>query len=114
MYKVKTKMATYKVNRGVGKPVEFFGLKAQYVFYLVLLILTVLFFSFILSILLDAIWALLLGIISFLLAICSVFKLNNTYREHGLMQYMASKKVVKHIIVNRRVFQIVENRDEKI
>ncbi len=107
-------MATFHVNRGVGKPVEFFGLKAQYVFYLVLLVLIVLFFSFILSLLLNAMGALFIGIISFLLAVCSVFKLNNTYGEHGLMQAFASNKIVKHIIVNRRVFQIVEDRDEKI
>ena len=107
-------MATFQVNRGVGKPVEFFGLKAQYVFYLVLLILTVLFFSFILSLLLNAMGALFIGIITFLLAVCSVFKLNNTYGEPGLMQILASNKLVKHIIVDRRVFQIVENRDEKI
>jgi hypothetical protein len=107
-------MATFQVNRGVGKPVEFFGLKAQYVFYLVLLILTVLFFSFILSLLLNAMGALFIGIITFLLAVCSVFKLNNTYGEHGLMQILASKKLVKHIIVDKRVFQIVDDRDEKI
>ena len=107
-------MATFQVNRGVGKPVEFFGLKAQYVFYLVLLILTVLFFSFILSLLLNAMGALFIGIITFLLAVCSVFKLNNTYGEHGLMQILASKKLVKHIIVDKRVFQIVDERDEKI
>lgn len=107
-------MATFQVNRGVGKPVEFFGLKAQYVFYLVLLILTVLFFSFILSLLLNAMGALFIGIITFLLAVCSVFKLNNTYGEHGLMQILASKKLVNHIIVDKRVFQIVDDRDEKI
>lgn len=107
-------MATFQVNRGVGKPVEFFGLKAQYVFYLVLLILTVLFFSFILSLLLNAMGALFIGIITFLLAVCSVFKLNNTYGEHGLMQILASKKLVRHIIVDKRVFQIVDDRDEKI
>ena len=106
-------MATFQVNRGVGKPVEIFGLRAQYVFYLVFMVLSVLLFSFILTLLLNAMGALLAGIISFLLAVCSVFKLNNTYGEHGLMQLMASKKVVKHIIVNRRVYQIVEDRDEK-
>ena len=106
-------MATFQVNRGVGKPVEFFGLRAQYVFYLVFLILFVLFFSFILTVLLNALGALLFGITSFLLAVCSVFKLNNTYGEHGLMQLMASKKVVKHKIEKSRIFQKVEDRDEK-
>lgn len=106
-------MATYKVNRGVGKPVEFFGLRSQYVVYLVFLVLLTTIFSFILLLLLNAMVALPIGIIAFLLAICSCFKLNNTFGEHGLMQLMASKKVVKHISITKRVYQIVEVRDEK-
>ncbi len=106
-------MATYQVNRGVGKPIEFFGLRSQYVVYLVFLILLTLTISFILTTLLDALIALLIGIVSFLLAICSCFKLNNTFGEHGMMQLMASKKVVRHISVTRRIYQIVEDRDEK-
>ncbi|MEE0990601.1 MAG: DUF4133 domain-containing protein [Paludibacteraceae bacterium] len=106
-------MATYQVNRGVGKPVEFFGLRSQYVIYFVFLVLLVLLFSFILTILLDVMGALLIGVIAFLLAICSCFKLNNKFGEHGLMQLMASKKVVKHISVTKRIYQIVEVRDEK-
>lgn len=107
-------MATYQVNRGVGKSVEFFGLRAQFVIYLVLLVFFVIIFSFILSVIIDVMGALLLGIITFLLAICSCFKLNNTYGEHGLMQLMASRNVIKHISVTQRVYQIVEDRDEKI
>jgi hypothetical protein len=107
-------MATYQVNRGVGKPVEYLGLRAQYVIYLVLSLLLVILISFILSLLLNAMGALCFGIIAFLLAVCSCFKLNNTYGEYGLMQLMASKKVVKHISVTRRIYQIVEDRDENI
>ena len=107
-------MATYQVNRGVGKPVEYLGLRAQYVIYLVLSLLLVILISFILSLLLNAMGALCFGIIAFLLAVCSCFKLNNTYGEHGLMQHWASKKVVKHISVTRRIYQIVEDRDENI
>ena len=107
-------MATYKVNRGVGKPVEFFGLRSQYVVYLVFLVLLTIIFSFMLLLLLNAMVALPIGIIAFLLAICSCFKLNNKFGEHGLMQLMASKKVVKHISVTKRIYQIVEVRDEEI
>lgn len=107
-------MATYQVNRGVGKSVEFFGLRAQFVIYLVLLVFFVIIFSFILSVIIDVILALLLGFITFLLAVCSCFKLNNTYGENGLMQLMASRNVIKHISVTHRVYQIVEDRDEKI
>ena len=107
-------MATYQVNRGVGKPVEYLGLRAQYVIYLVLSLLLVIFFSFILSLLLNAMGALCFGIIAFLLAVCSCFKLNSKFGEHGLMQYWASKKVVKHISLTRRIYQIVEDRDENI
>ncbi len=107
-------MATYQVNRGVGKPVEFFGLRAQYVIYLMVLTFFILSISFILTILLNVMGALLIGIIAFLLAVCSCFKLNNTYGEYGLMQLMASKKVVKHISVTKRIYQKVEDRDENI
>lgn len=107
-------MATYQVNRGVGKPIEYLGLRAQYVIYLVLGILLIVIFSFILRTLLNVMGALLIGIIAFLLTVCSCFKLNNKFGQHGLMQLMASKKVVKHISVTRRIYQIVEIRDEKI
>lgn len=107
-------MATYQVNRGVGKPVEYLGLRAQYVIYLVLSLLLVILISFILCLLLNAMGALCFGIIAFLLAVCSCFKLNSKFGEHGLMQYWASKKVVKHISLTRRIYQIVEDRDENI
>ena len=107
-------MATYQVNRGVGKPIEFLGLRAQYVIYLAFLVLLVLIISFILNLLLNVMGTLLIGIIAFLLAVCSCFKLNSKFGEHGLMQYWASKKVVKHISLTRRIYQIVEDRDENI
>ena len=75
-------MATYQVNRGVGKPVEYLGLRAQYVIYLVLSLLLVILISFILSLLLNAMGALCFGIIAFLLAVCSCFKLNSKFGEH--------------------------------
>lgn len=107
-------MATYKVNRGVGKPIEFLGLRAQYVIYLAFLVLLVIIISFILNLLLNVMGTLLIGIIAFLLAVCSCFRLNNKYGENGLMQYWASKKVVKHIYVTKRIYQIIEVRDENI
>ena len=104
-------MAAYKVNKGVNKPVNFIGLKSQYVLYLVILVFFVLLFSFILAVTLNAISSLLVGVISFLLAICGCFKLNNAFGEYGLMQLMASRKLVKHISVTQRVYQIIEDRD---
>ena len=106
-------MAAYQINRGVGRPVELLGLRAQYVIYLVCLIFFSLLISFIISTIIDAVLALSIGIVAFLLSVWSCFFLNRVYGEHGLMQYFANKSVVKHILFQKRVFQIVEDRDEK-
>lgn len=107
-------MSTYQVNRGVGKPIEFFGLRAQYVLYLIFLNFLIIIFSFILSMVLNAVVALFIGIVSSLLAICSCYRLNNIYGEYGLVQKFAYRNVIKHISVCKRIYQLVEDRDEKI
>lgn len=107
-------MATYQVNRGVGRSVEFFGLRAQYVMYLVLLVFFIIIFSFILSIFLNAVLALFIGVIAFLLALWSCYFLNNNYGVNGLTQKLASKSVVRHISVTKRVYQIVKDKNEEI
>lgn len=86
--------SVYKINKGINKPIEFKGLKAQYIWYvaatmLILLILfSILYFIGINQYLCLAIvgaagfW--ILGIL---------FKLSKKYGEHGLMKAMAKKLV---------------------
>lgn len=86
--------SVYKINKGINKPIEFKGLKAQYIWYLgggivgLLLLFAILY---------------ILGInpyISFGIIVAAgvgvfmfVFKLSNTYGEHGLKKKMAARNI---------------------
>ena len=86
--------SVYQINKGVGKPVEFKGLKAQYIWYLggglvaLLILFAILYIS---------------GVHLFFCLTVTVFlgtalffyvnRLSHTYGEHGLMKKMARKAV---------------------
>ena len=99
--------SVYRINKGINKPVEFKGLKAQYIWYLgggliVLLIL------FALMYFLGINSFVCLGII--LLAgtglFMYVFKLSNQYGEYGMMKKLAASRVPKLIRANsRKIFR---------
>jgi hypothetical protein len=86
--------SVYTINKGINKPIEFRGLKAQYIWYLGggLLILLILFAilyicgvnTFVsLGIILTA------GTILFM----RVYKLSHTYGEHGMMKKLAGRSI---------------------
>lgn len=101
-------MATsvYSINKGINKPVEFKGLKAQYIWYLgggllVLLILFAVLYicglnSFVcLGIILTAGTALFIH----------VYRLSHKYGEHGMMKTIAKRSIPQSIkSYSRRVF----------
>jgi hypothetical protein len=95
--------SVYSINKGINKPIEFRGLKAQYIWYLGggLLALLVLFAilyicgvnPFVLVALISA-----LGTLLFLY----VYKLSHTYGEYGMMKKLAGKRVPGILKVNSR------------
>lgn len=100
-------MRRYKINKGVMKPLEFLGLRAQYI--------VLLFAGFIVSFLAYF-------VISFInsyaaLAVCaacvlasagSSFYLNSRYSRHGLTFAAAARNCCRHIRNDRRLYQIIE------
>ena len=93
--------SVYKINRGINKPVEFKGLKAQYIWYLGigLLVLLILFaVLYIIGINTYVCLALIitLGTILFM----RVYKLSNKYVEHGMMK-QAAKRIIPHVLKSR-------------
>jgi ABC-type bacteriocin/lantibiotic exporter with double-glycine peptidase domain len=84
--------SVYQINKGVGKPVEFKGLKAQYIWYLggglvfILILFAVLYITSVHLFFCIAV-TFSLGTVLFLY----VYRLSRTYGEHGLMKKMASK-----------------------
>lgn len=97
----------YQINKGVNKPVVFKGLKAQYIWFMggaifmLLILYGVLYFIGMNQYLVIVV---VLGIGS--VVVLRIYRLNNTYGEHGLMKYMARKRIPRVLKCNsRRIFK---------
>jgi hypothetical protein len=99
-------MATsvYMINKGINKPIEFRGLKAQYIGYLGagLLTLLILFAALYIS---GANMFLCLGLILVLgtLLFMSVYRLSAKYGQYGLLKKTAKRKIPEGITCNSRL-----------
>lgn len=93
-FKTTSMNSVYKINKGINKPIEFKGLKAQYIGYLgigvilLLIIFAVLYISGInMFVCLGLI--LLLGTLLFM----GIYKLSDTYGQHGLLKKLARRNI---------------------
>ena len=86
--------SVYQINKGINKPIEFKGLKAQYIWYLggglvCLLILFAIIYIAGVNVFICLAVILMLGSGLFMY----VYKLSRTYGEYGLMKKIAKKGV---------------------
>ncbi len=98
--------SVYTINKGINKSIEFKGLKAQYIWYFgggvigLLVLYAVLYF-------IGLNTFVSLGIILRLgtLQVVQIYKLRNTYGQHGLMKKMARRSIPRAVkSYNRRAF----------
>ena len=96
-------MALYQINKGINKPIEFKGLKAQYIGYLGAG-LVILLIGFAIMYLLGVPVTLCLIIIagSGSLLFYQVFKLSHRYVEHGLMKKSARRYLPRYVRLTTR------------
>lgn len=98
--------SVYQINKGVNKPIEFKGLKAQYIAYLAIgLVVLLVSFAvlYICRLSLVMILPLILGLGTGLFF--GVFHLSHKYGQYGLMKYFARKGLPSYIKFNsRKVF----------
>jgi hypothetical protein len=88
----------YQINKGINKPIEFKGLKAQYIWYLGGGLVALLIFFATLYITGVNVYLCLLIILSAGAALFMyVYKLSRKYGEHGLMKKVARRGVPKVI-----------------
>ena len=95
----------YTINKGIGKSVEFQGLKAQYLFIFAggLLALFVLFVVMYMAGINQ--WVCIgFGIVSASVLVGMTFKLNERYGEYGLMKRLA-KRQHPRFLINRKAPQ---------
>lgn len=103
---------TYDINKGVNKPIEFHGLRAQYIWYMA-----------------GALAALLIAFAAMYLAevpvyvslpavlltggglVAGIYRYNHRYGEHGLMKALAYRQVPSAIICRtRKVFILLRTK----
>ena len=110
-------MSEYPVNRGIGKPVEFKGLKSQYLFIFCGGLLAV-FVVFIVLFMAGVNQWLCIGFIvsASLLLVWQTFRLNAKYGTHGLMKAAARKRHPRFIISRKaipRLFNYKRRKEER-
>ena len=97
-------MADYPINRGIGKSVEFKGLKSQYLFLFAGGLLTIFVLFVILYMTGIGQWFCIgFGIIASSVLVWQTFSLNHKYGEYGLMKLGAVRSHPKYLL-NRKSF----------
>lgn len=97
-------MITYNINKGIGRTVEFRGLKAQYLFIFAGGLLGILILVMILYMAGTSSYiCLFLGAGGASLIVWQTFYLNKKYGEHGLMKIGTKKRHPRYIICRRPV-----------
>ena len=90
--------SVYQINKGINKPIEFKGLKAQYIWYLGGGLVALLILFAIIYIIGINVFIYLALIVSLSTALFMyVYKLSRAYGEFGLMKKVARKAVPKVI-----------------
>lgn len=106
-------MADYPINKGIGKPAEFKGLKSQYLFIFAGGLLG----SFVVFVVMYMAgigqWICIgFGVCAASVLIWLTFSLNAKYGEHGLMKVQARRSHPKYII-NRKTIPRLFTRKKK-
>jgi hypothetical protein len=90
--------SVYHINKGINKPIEFKGLKAQYIWYLGGGLVALLIFFAIIYIIGIPVFICLALVVSLGTGLfMQVYKLSRVYGEHGLMKKVANKAIPKVI-----------------
>ena len=96
----------YQINKGINKPIEFKGLRAQYIAYLAVgLVLLLIGFAvlYILGVALYVVLPLIGGLGAGLFV--SVFRLSHRFGQYGLMKYFAKRQLPRYLrFGTRRTF----------
>ena len=104
-------MAEYPVNKGIGRPVEFKGLKAQYLFLFAGGLLTVFILFVILYMAGVSQWVCIgTGVASASAIVWFTFRLNAKYGEHGLMKLGAVRIRPRYLLHRRRVCHMLRRK----
>lgn len=106
--------SVYEINKGVNTPIEFKGLKAQYIWYLAgTVVILLIVFAILYTIGIPSL--ICVGLIggTGALAVMRLYKLSDTHGEHGVMKLMASKRLPRAIRSKSRNIFLIEIRNNR-
>lgn len=110
-------MAAFSMNKGIGRPAEFKGLKSQYLFIFAGGLLAVFIVFVIMYMAGIGQWICIgFGAGAAILLVWLTFTLNNKYGEHGLMKLQARRRHPSYIISHKAVSRllILSNNKKRI
>ena len=110
-------MAEYPINKGIGRPVEFKGLKAQYLFIFAGGLLAAFILFVILYMAGAGQWLCIgFGAVSASATVWLTFRLNAKYGEHGLMKLGAARSHPRYLTNRRCIARLLKRKrkEEKI
>lgn len=101
-------MAEFGINRGIGKPIEFKGLRSQYLFIFAGGLLAIFIVFVILYMAGVGHWICIgFGVCAGVTLVTMVFRLNAKYGPHGIMKLTAVGYHPRYIINRRRITNLI-------
>ncbi len=101
----------YNINKGIGKSVEFKGLKAQYLFIFAVGLLAVFVLYIILYMMGIDQWVCIgFGVTAASALVWITFRLNEKYGEHGLMKMMSAKQHPRYLINRKATHRLFKQK----
>ena len=106
-------MAECPINKGIGRPVEFKGLKAQYLFIFAGGLLALFILFVILYMVGIGQWRCSgFGAAASSSRVWRTFAVNARYGEHGLMKLGAARNHPRYLINRRRIIRLFKNKQK--
>jgi Flp pilus assembly protein TadB len=98
--------SVYTINKGINKPIEFKGLKAQYIVYLAVgLVVLLVLFAILYIIGVNMFVCLGLTVVLGTALFMFVYRMSDTYGQHGLLKKMAHRQLPDFVKASsRKVF----------
>ena len=101
----------YSINKGIGKSVEFHGLKAGYLFIFAGGLLAVFVLFVILYMVgIDQWFCIGFGVIAASVLVWLTFNLNQRYGEHGLMKVLAKRRHPRYLINRKAAYRLFQRK----
>lgn len=99
-------MSSYQINKGINRPIEFKGLKAQYIGYLGIGLVVLLILFAVMYLLGSPVYLCIVVVSGLGFALFyNVFKLSHTFGEHGLMKRNAKRHLPIYLkFKERKIF----------